>query len=205
MLQAKTASISMGSDHPVYVTQPLDYEGKEIKRFSLQNISGGGWGGCDPRMTKIDDRIYMTYVAFDGYHPPGVAVTSIDVDDFKDKKWNWSEPVLLSKPGELTKNWVVFPEKINGKYAILHSLSPKVLINYVDSLDTKEADINTYHNGNMNSKRWDNQMRGAGTPPIMTKYGWLVLYHAMDRRDPNRYKVGATILDLNDPTKVLYR
>lgn len=48
-------------------------------------------------------------------------------------------------------------------------------------------------------------MRGAGAPPMKTKYGWLVLYHAMDRRDPDRYKVGAMILDLNDPTKVLYR
>jgi predicted GH43/DUF377 family glycosyl hydrolase len=193
-------------DQPIYATQPLDYKGKKVKRFSLQNISGGGWGGCeDPRLTRIDDKIYMTYVAFDGYNPPGVAVTSISVDDFRDKKWDWSEPVLLSKPGELTKNWVIFPEKINGKYAILHSTSPKILVDYVDSLDSRGKDINTYHNGNVNSKRWDNLMRGAGAPPIRTKYGWLVLYHAMDRRDPNRYKLGAMILDLKDPTKVLFR
>ena len=80
-----------------------------------------------------------------------------------------------------------------------------MLVDYVDSLDSKNTSINTYHNGNGNLKRWDNLMRGAGAPPIRTKYGWLLLYHAMDRRDPNRYKVGAMILDLKDPTKVLYR
>ena len=52
---------------------------------------------------------------------------------------------------------------------------------------------------------WDNLMRGAGPPPIKTPYGWLLLYHAMDRRDPNRYKIGAMILDEKDPTKILYR
>ena len=52
---------------------------------------------------------------------------------------------------------------------------------------------------------WDNWVRGAGPPPIKTKYGWLLLYHAMDERDPNRYKLGAMLLDLHDPTKILYR
>ncbi len=194
------------SEEPVYATQPLAYNGKKVKRFSVQYMSGGGWGGCeDPRLTRIGDRIYMTYVAFDGYNPPGVAVTSISADDFADKRWNWAEPVLISKPGELTKNWVVFPEKIGGKYAILHSTAPEVLIDYVNKLDSNKVSISSYHNGNMNHKRWDNLMRGAGAPPIRTKYGWLLLYHAMDRRDPNRYKVGAMILDINDPTKVLYR
>jgi predicted GH43/DUF377 family glycosyl hydrolase len=35
--------------------------------------------------------------------------------------------------------------------------------------------------------------------------GWLLLYHANDKRDPGKYKLGAMLLDLNDPTKVLYR
>ncbi len=198
--------ISERSSQSVYATQPFAYKGKKVKRFSVQYMSGGGWGGCeDPRLTRIGDKVYMTYVAFDGYNPPGVALTSIGVSDFLHKRWNWAEPVLISKPGQLTKNWVVFPEKIGGKYAILHSTAPAVLVDYFDSLDSKDIRIDSYHNGNVNSKRWDNLMRGAGAPPMKTKYGWLVLYHAMDRRDPDRYKVGAMILDLNDPTKVLYR
>ncbi|MDP3004338.1 MAG: hypothetical protein Q8N43_02440, partial [Candidatus Azambacteria bacterium] len=46
--------------------------------------------------------------------------------------------------------------------------------------------------------------RGAGAPPLKTKYGWLLFYHAMDN-DWSKYKVGAMLLDLNDPTKILYR
>ena len=48
-------------------------------------------------------------------------------------------------------------------------------------------------------------MRGVGPPPLKTKYGWLVLYHAMDRQDPDRYKIGAMLLDLNDPSKIIHR
>jgi predicted GH43/DUF377 family glycosyl hydrolase len=48
-------------------------------------------------------------------------------------------------------------------------------------------------------------MRSVGPPPVKTEYGWLVFYHAMDKYDPNRYKLGVILLDKNDPTKVLYR
>jgi predicted GH43/DUF377 family glycosyl hydrolase len=40
---------------------------------------------------------------------------------------------------------------------------------------------------------------------MRTKYGWLVLYHKMEKHDSNRYKLWAMILDIKDPTKVLYR
>ncbi len=43
------------------------------------------------------------------------------------------------------------------------------------------------------------------SPPIKTGYGWLLLYHAIDHKDPGKYKLGAMILDLKDPTKILYR
>jgi predicted GH43/DUF377 family glycosyl hydrolase len=35
--------------------------------------------------------------------------------------------------------------------------------------------------------------------------GWLLLYHANDHRDPGKYKLGAMLLDLHDPTKILFR
>lgn len=170
--------------------------------------SGGGWGGCeDPRAVQIEDRIYMTYVAFEGWGSIKMAVTSISEEDFKKKKWNWKKPVVISPEGETHKNWVLFPEKINGKFAILHGISPNILIDYLDSLD------NFYSKEKIKSKPpkggrqefWDNWVRGAGPPPIKTSAGWLLLYHAMDKNDPNKYKIGAMILDLNDPKKILYR
>jgi predicted GH43/DUF377 family glycosyl hydrolase len=48
-------------------------------------------------------------------------------------------------------------------------------------------------------------LRGVGPPPIKTDAGWLVLYHAIDERETEKYKLGAMLLDLVEPTKVLYR
>ena len=169
-------------------------------------FSGGSWGGAeDPRIVRVDNEevIYMTYTACNG--DLRVGLTSIKVDDFLNKKWNWKSPILVSPPGEVHKNWIIFPEKINGKYAILHSINPEVQIEYFDNL---EFDPDTYINSNHGSQPrkncWDRWVRGIGPVPIKTKYGWLVFYHAMDN-DWSKYKVGAMLLDLKDPTKVLHR
>lgn len=193
---------------PIYIpTRPFESQGKEPPDISCDFMSGGGYGGCeDPRLTKIKDRVYMTYIAFNGWEVPRVALTSIKVDDFLSKKWNWKRPVLISPPREIHKNWVIFPEKINGKYAILHSICPKISIAYVESLNFDGSTyINSYYNGESRKDCWDDWVRGAGPPPIKTKDGWLLLYHAMDNNDPGRYKLGAIILDFKDPSKVLYR
>jgi len=82
-----------------------------------------------------------------------------------------------------------------------------VTINYLDNLDFKNGEFVDSQFGGVAGRMhaWDNLMRGAGPPPIKTPCGWLLLYHAMNRRDPNRYKIGAMILDEKDPTKILYR
>lgn len=178
--------------------QPIDY------------ISGGGWnGGCeDPRLTLLGDTVYMLYTAFDGWGSLRIALTSIKLDDFEKKNWKWKNPVLISPPGEIHKNWVLFPEKINKKFAILHSFYPKILVDYFDSLDELNGKKFIQSN-NLRpidpSRTWDSWFRGVGPTPIKTKEGWLVLYHAMDHRNPDRYRMGALLLDLKDPTKVLYR
>jgi predicted GH43/DUF377 family glycosyl hydrolase len=172
-------------------------------------LSGGGWkGGCeDPRLTLIDNTVYMLYTAFDGWGSLRIALTSIKLDDLRNKRWNWKKPIMISPPGEMHKNWVIFPEKINGKFAILHSIHPKVLIDYFDNLDELGDDnyIKSQYGGKPRKGRWDSHPRGAGPPPIKTKRGWLLLYHAIDHRDPGRYKLGAMLLDLKDPTKVIAR
>ena len=192
---------------PIYVPKLPFESNPQTPLVSFTYTSGGGCGGCeDPRLTKIKDRIYMTYVAFNGRGFPRVALTSIKVDDFLSKNWNWERPVLISPPGEIHKNWVIFPEKINGKYAILHSISPAISIAYVDNLKFDGSTyINSYYSGVLRRNCWDSWVRGVGPPPIKTKDGWLILYHAMDKQDPNRYKVGAMILDYENPTEVLYR
>lgn len=171
--------------------------------------SGGGWGGSeDPRAVVIDGKVYMTYVAFEGWDSTRIALTSIKLEDLKRGHWNWRKPTVISPPSQVAKNWLIFPEKINGKFAILHSIVPNIMIEYLDSIDMITSHINSprLHGPQPGRKDfWDNRVRGAGPPPIRTKIGWLLLYHAQDIREPHKYKLGAMILDINNPTKVLYR
>lgn len=175
----------------------------------IHYVSGGGWnGGCeDPRLTLLGGIVYMLYTAFDGWGSVRIALTSIKLNDFKKKKWLWKKPVLISPPHEINKNWVIFPEKINGKFAILHSLSPEILIEYVNRMEDFDGTkfIESVHQGSPKWQLREKGMRGVGPAPIKTELGWLILYHAIEEHDPNRYKLFAMILDLKNPTKILYR
>ena len=190
------------SAYPIY-----NYRAAKTAFSYYSFASGGSFGGCeDPRLTRVgkEDEFFMTYTACgDGLR---VALTSIKIKDFLQKKWQWKLPVLISVPGEVHKNWVIFPEKINGKYAILHSISPQISITYRDSLEFKPGEyIQSYYNGkNQNKNGWEKWVRGVGAPPLKTNKGWLLFYHAMDD-DLSKYKLGAMLLDLKDPTKILHR
>ncbi|MEK7606286.1 MAG: hypothetical protein AAB458_01685 [Patescibacteria group bacterium] len=178
--------------------------------FSVPYSSGGGTnGGCeDARLTKIGDRVYMVFTAFDGWSSIRIALTWISLNDFLNQHWKWKKPVFISPPNEVHKNWVLFPEKIKGKYAILHRITPKLGVAYVESLDELDGTkfLESVPKGKATKRRaWDNWLRGAGPSPILTPEGWLVLYHAMDNRDPNRYKLGALLLDAKNPEKIIAR
>lgn len=199
-------------DDPAYVPLSAKETVPKEQQVPLEPayFSGGGWnGGCeDPRLTLIDGRVYLTYTAFDGWGSIRIALSSIGLEDFLNKNWKWKKPALISPPGEIHKNWVLFPEKINGKFAILHSISPKILVDYFDSLDGFDDEamvVKSSYNRVSNTGAWDTWIRGAGPPPLKTKDGWLLFYHAMDMNDPDRYKLGVMLLDLDDPTNVLYR
>lgn len=208
--------------YPAYVAQkPRAMAGHatirpehEKKYSQILYPSGGSWGGCeDPRMVTLDGRVYVTFNMFDGWDFIRVATISIAEEDFlAEQFWKWDGPHVLSRPGELHKNWVLFPEKINGKYAILHSIAPNVEIAYRDSIEDigiTEPFIKSWVGSRdslpVREGHWDSSVRGAGPPPIRTDIGWLLFYHAIDDRDPGRYKLGAMLLDLIDPTKILYR
>ena len=194
---------------PIFIHGNLYQNQTEKNAEPIFYSSGGGWNGGaeDPRITKIDGKLYITYTAFDGWGSVRIGLSSIDLEDFLNKKWDWKTPVLISPPGEVHKNWVIFPEKINGKYAILHGLSPDILIDYVDDMDSFDGNtfINSVHQNHPKWQLREKGMRGVAGAPIKTKYGWLVFYHAMEPHEPNRYKIWAMILDLKDPTKILYR
>ncbi len=195
------------SKKPIYTpSESFEFVNGNKFSFKYPYMSGGGWGGCeDPRLSVIENKIYMTYTAFNGHQAPGVAITSIKINAFLDKKWNWTKPRLISEPGKIQKNWVIFPEKINGKYAILHSISPNISIDYFDNIDSREITIKSNYSRHSNNLKWESYLRGVASPPIKTDKGWLLFYHAMDHRNPNQYKLGAMLLNLKNPTKIIRR
>lgn len=164
------------------------------------------WCGCeDARLTLIDDTIYMTYTAFNG-RIPRVALSTISVSDFLDKKWNWTEPEAISSPGFDDKNACIIPKKINGKFAIFHRPENYISLTFVEELSTlQDKWLDTsFALIRPRPDKWDNKKIGISAPPIELKEGWLLLYHGVSAPQ-NIYKVGAILLDLKDPTKVLGR
>lgn len=192
---------------PIYVPKEPFEVNLQAPLCATALMSGGGAGGCeDPRLTKIDGRIYMTYVAWDGAINPRVAITSVDADDFVNHRFKWAKSVPISAPHIIDKNACIMPEKVKGKYVIFHRIFPNILIDFVDSLD---FDGQTFLKGEyqikIREKCWDSRKVAVGPPPIKTDDGWLLIYHAVCDWGPYYYKMGAMILDLEDPTRVLYR
>jgi len=155
------------------------------------------YGIEDPRMTCIEGTVYINYTAVSRY---GISVGLASTTDFKTYR---KHGVIL--PPE-NKNVVIFPERINGQYVMLHRPattglgSQQIWVAYSDDL---------YHWGNhkpLMGKRpgmWDSLRIGAGAVPIKTEQGWLEIYHGVNPQQG--YCLGAVLLDLNDPSHILAR
>lgn len=206
-------SVNERYPQPMYVpTQSFEGVAPERTKgrvVTAEYISGGGgWGGCeDPRISQIEKRLYLTYVAYDGCNPPRVALSSISVKDFRARRWNWTKPVLISPPGVVDKNACILPEKVNGKFVIFHRVYPNILVDFVDDLDFdgETKFLKGEHIIPPARLSWDSKKVGIGPTPLKTEYGWLAIYQAVGRQDSSKYKIGAMLLDLKDPAKVLYR
>ncbi len=173
--------------------------------FEMKKVSGGNSGCEDPRLTKIGNTIYMCYTAFDGIGPPRVALTSISVKDFLNKKWRWSKPVLITPPGLDDKDTCILPEKINGKYFVMHRVGNEICGDYVKSLNFKNEMVDTcIRIIGPRKNTWDSSKVGITAPPIKTRHGWLLLYHGVSKSH-STYRLGAVLLDLKDPAIVLAR
>ena len=171
--------------------------------------------GCeDPRITRFNDNGKETYLitytalsspAFSG---TGDRVALATTDDFKTYT---THGVII--PGLNDKDAVFFPERINGKIALIHRLPPDIQIVYFDDLEEiikiDENFWNQYsesiedHTILKRKYGWESEKIGAGPPPVKTKDGWLLIYHGVD--DNHVYRAGVALLDLEDPSKVIAR
>ena len=181
---------------PVYVPRE-DFETKKIEGVN---------SGCeDPRISKIGRDLYMCYTAYDGVGPPRVAVTSIREKDFLSRRWSWSKAELITPKGIDDKDACIFPEKIGGKYLIFHRIGTDICADFLKSLDFKKEVVNKcIRVFGPRLGMWDSSKVGITAPPVRTKRGWILLYHAISK-DHHTYRIGAVLLDLKDPTVVLSR
>ena len=173
--------------------------------FESKKIAGANSGCEDPRLTKIGKTIYMCYTAFDGIGPPRVAITSIKEEDFLKKNWKWEKPILITPPGFDDKDTSLFPEKVNGQYFFLHRVGNEICGDYLKSLNFEKESVKKcirIIGPRINS--WDSSKVGITAPPIKTKNGWLLLYHGVSKSH-STYRIGAVLLDFNDPAIVLSR
>lgn len=179
-----------------------------VPRAPFEQKQSTGNSGCeDPRLTRMGDTYYMFYTAVDAVTPPRVALSTISVEDFSAHRFDrFSEPILLSPPNIDDKDACLFPEKIGGKYVILHRIQPAIDINFLDSLDFDGETTFLTHRPFIFPRRgmWDSRKIGINTVPLRTKKGWLVLYHGVSEYD-GHYRVGALLLDLEHPEKVIGR
>lgn len=162
--------------------------------------------GCeDPRITRIGDQLYVCYTAFDGINPPRVALSSISIEDFTRNDFNWKDPILISPPGIDDKDAALFPEKINGKFVIIHRIQNSIVIDFVDNLNFGgNTWLRSLSYITPRGDSWDSEKIGLSTPPIKSELGWVLFYHGVSRRS-HEYRVGVMLLALDDPSNVLIR
>lgn len=179
--------------HPVY-----------LPRERYEKRGDAGLSGCeDPRLTRLGDQVYLFYTAYDG-NIPRVAFSSIALADFLAGRWDWAWPQVITPPHIDDKDACIFPEKIGGKYAIIHRLNSNIYVDYVDSLEFADGQYLRDAGFVIRPRReyWGHKKFGIAAPPIRTERGWLALFHHVS--DPgNTYRVGAMLLDLADPSRLL--
>jgi predicted GH43/DUF377 family glycosyl hydrolase len=167
------------------------------------------YGTEDPRLIPIDNRVYISYVVLSDYVTAGPINSSTALATTEDY-YNHTRLGIITSRGLDNKDVVLFPEKINHEYLVLHRprswIGPKF---GVDKPSIWIAEGNTptsfdRHALLMKPERdWEALKIGSGPPPIKTKHGWLLIYHGVDK--DLVYRAGAALLDLNNPFEVIAR
>jgi len=154
----------------------------------------------DPRITKLGDTYIITWCNAGAQGPCIGLATTKDFKVFKQSE-NPLPPA--------NRNCVIFPEKIRGKYAMLHRPSDRGHTPFGDVFYAESPDLVHWgHHRFVFGPRggWQSTKVGPGPHPIRTKDGWLLIYHGVwTSCNGYIYSAGGALLDLKEPWKVLYR
>ena len=227
--------------HVIRLGLAVSRDGYHFERVSDKPAFGpsldGPDGGCveDPRIVKYDDEFYVTY-AYRPYAPgqywkfahDEVLTPSCGTDAPMAVRKNLGNTGLavtkdfrtFRRLGRLTspvlddRDVILFPEKVNGQFVMLHRPKefvgekygvkyPSIWLKYSDDLlDWEDKESHLLLTGIEGS--WEEKI-GGSTPPLRTDKGWLMLYHGVEHGGLGYYRVGALLLDLENPLHVLAR
>lgn len=184
------------------------------KPLDILPLGGETRRAYDPRLTVLDGRLYLCFAVDTGHGIRGGVAVTDDLERF--------EVLSLSAPDN--RNMVLFPERINGKFARLERPFPvygsggrgpeRFDIWYSDSADGKYWGNTQLVLGSERVPYCNNKI-GPGAPPIKTSRGWLALFHYVYKDDKRvlkgwepspwtkLYGAGVMLLDLNEPWRVV--
>ncbi|HEX7491210.1 MAG TPA: glycoside hydrolase family 130 protein [Candidatus Limnocylindrales bacterium] len=154
----------------------------------------------DPRVTWLEDRYVVTWCA--GYHGPTIGVGY--THDFE--TFTQLDNAFLP----YNRNGVLFPRKIGGQYLMLSRPSDTGHTPFGDIYLSESPDLVHWgrHRHVMAPRpwTWESTKIGAGPTPIETPEGWLLIYHGvLTSCNGFVYSMGAALLDLDEPWKVIAR
>jgi predicted GH43/DUF377 family glycosyl hydrolase len=228
-----------GPQYKCYFGLAKSKDGYHFERVSDQPVlspSIEGFDGAtiqDPRMIKMDGWYYVTYAArhypfgqfwipevrkkyltpsectdcFPRYLRINATLTGLLLtQDFK----TWIRAGWLTDPLLDDRDVVLFPEKVGGRYVMMHRplewVGPEYGVEHASAWISFADDLMGFRESKLlvtNKYPWETAKLGVNTPPIKTEHGWLTIYHAVG---PDMYyRLGAVLLDLEDPSIVLHR
>jgi predicted GH43/DUF377 family glycosyl hydrolase len=151
----------------------------------------------DARFVRFteDDGSAMYYATYTAYNGRSILPQLIETTDFLNFR-----VLTLNGSAVQNKGMALFPRKVNGEYLML----------------SRQDDENLFLMRSNNPHHWENPqllMRPAEVwesvkigncgSPVETEAGWLVITHGVGPM--RKYCIGAALLDLNDPTRVIGR
>ena len=168
----------------------VDEEGKPFMPFYAY----------DPRLVKVEDTYYIIWCQ-DFY---GAAIGVAKTQDFK-------HFVRIENPFlPFNRNAVLFPRKVHGNFMMMSRPSDSGHTPFGDIFISESPDMEFWgrhrHVMARGNNWWESLKIGGGAAPIETSEGWLLFYHGVTQTcNGYVYSIGGAILDIDEPSKVLYR
>lgn len=177
--------------------QPIVFRPADAR---VAEIAGPFEHAYDPRVTWLEDRYWVTWC--NGYHGPTIGLGwTFDFETF-----HQLDNAFLP----FNRNGVLFPRRIGDQYAMLSRPSDNGHTPFGDIFYSESPDLVHWgrHRHVMAPQpwTWGSTKIGAGPTPIETADGWLLIYHGvLTSANGFVYSMGAALLDLDQPWRVLAR